>query len=63
LTRPDLIGDLYRRLESAPAQPPPDFEALLKVSVSGGVPLRAEVVTVRRHLQSTTLIFNRLLNR
>ena len=53
LTRPDLVGDLYRRLGSPAKQPPPDFEALLKVSISGGVPLRAELVTVRRHLQST----------
>ena len=53
LTRSDLLGDLYHRLGSPPSQPPPDFEALLKVSISGGVPLRAELVTVRRHLQST----------
>ena len=27
----------------------PDFEALLKVSVSGGVPMRAEILMVREH--------------
>lgn len=49
LTRADLLGDLYQRLGASSTQPPPDFEALLRVNISGGVPLRAEVVTVRRH--------------
>jgi hypothetical protein len=47
LTRPDLLGELYRRLGSPDFGKLPDFEALLKVSVSGGVPIRSEVVTVR----------------
>jgi len=47
LTRPDQIGDLYRRLGAPRNGPPPDFEALLKVTVSGGVPVKSELVIVR----------------
>jgi hypothetical protein len=48
LTRPDGLGELYRRLGVAGGKLP-DFEALLKVTVSGGVPMKTEVVIVRRH--------------
>ena len=47
LTRPDQIGDLYRRLGANRSGPPPDFEALLKVTVSGGVPVKSELVAAR----------------
>jgi hypothetical protein len=49
LTRPDLLRELYRRLGVPQGGKMPDFEVLLKVSVSGGVPMRAEVLIVRRH--------------
>uniref|UniRef100_Q01RD6 Uncharacterized protein n=1 Tax=Solibacter usitatus (strain Ellin6076) TaxID=234267 RepID=Q01RD6_SOLUE len=49
LTRTDLLGELYQRLGVAKGGKLPDFEALLKVGVSGGVPMKAEVVLVRRH--------------
>jgi hypothetical protein len=47
LTRSDLLGELYRRMGVPRGGNLPDFEALLKVSVSGGVPMRAEVLLVR----------------
>ncbi len=47
LTRSDLIGELFGRLGVAKGGRLPDFEALLKVGVSGGVPMRAEIVLVR----------------
>ena len=49
LTRPDLVADLWRRLGLSPGAPLPDFEALLKVNVSGGVPLQAEILIARPH--------------
>lgn len=47
LTRSDLLGELSTRLGVPKGGKFPDFEALLKVSVSGGVPMRAEVLLVR----------------
>ena len=47
LTRPDRLEELYRRLGVSNGGKVPDFEALLKVSVSGGVPMRAEILMVR----------------
>jgi hypothetical protein len=47
LTRPDLLAELRRALGVSERGRVPDFEALLKVSVSGGVPLRAELKVVR----------------
>ncbi len=49
LTRPDRLRELYSRLGLSPGAKMPDFEALLKVNVSGGVPMKAEVVIVRPH--------------
>lgn len=49
LTRPDLLAELYRRLGVPKGRKLPDFEALLKVNVSGGVPMKAEVLMVRGH--------------
>jgi hypothetical protein len=47
LTRSDLLAELYRRLGVPKGRKLPDFEALLKVNVSGGVPMKAEVLMVR----------------
>ncbi len=49
LTRPDLLEELYRRLGVPKGSKLLDFEALLKVNVSGGVPMKAEVLMVRGH--------------
>ena len=53
LTRSDLLGELSGRLGVAKGGKFPDFEALLKVSVSGGVPMRAEIVVVHRRQTGT----------
>jgi hypothetical protein len=47
VTRPDLLGELYRRLGVPEGEHLPDFEALLKVSVSGGVPVQTQILIVR----------------
>ncbi len=47
--RSDMLGEMSRRLGVPRGGQFPDFEALLKVNVSGGVPMRAEVLVVRRH--------------
>lgn len=49
LTRPDRLAELYARLGVPPGGKLPDFEALLHVTVSGGVPMRADLAIVRRH--------------
>jgi hypothetical protein len=49
LTRSDLLSELWKRLGVREDATLPDFEALLKVPVSGGVPLGAEVLIVRPH--------------
>ena len=49
LTRADQLGELYGKLGVRKGEKLPDFEALLKVSVSRGVPMKAELVMVRRH--------------
>jgi hypothetical protein len=49
LTRSDLVSELWTRLGVRQEAMLPDFEALLKVQVSGGVPLRAQVLIVRPH--------------
>ena len=53
LTRADLVAELYHRLGVRSGGKLTDFEALLKVSVSGGVPMRAQIVVVRPHSPST----------
>jgi hypothetical protein len=55
LTRPDLLTELNRRLGPAKGGKVPDFEALLRVSVSGGVPMKAEAVIVRPHQPPASL--------
>jgi hypothetical protein len=52
LTRSDLLEELYRRLGITKGGKVTDFEALLRVSVSGGVPMKAEAVIVRSHAAS-----------
>ena len=49
LTRPDRLAELSTRLGVPPGGKLPDFEALLQVSVSGGVPVKADLGIVRRH--------------
>jgi hypothetical protein len=49
LTRPDLLSQLEQRLSAKRGEKLPDFEALLKVTVSGGVPMRAQLLIVRQH--------------
>lgn len=48
VTRADMVGELYRRLGVARGEKLPDFEALLKVGVNGGVPMGAEILLIRR---------------
>jgi hypothetical protein len=52
LTRADQLGELFGKLGVGKGEKLPDFEALLKVSVSRGVPMKAELVMVRRHGES-----------
>jgi hypothetical protein len=49
VTRADLLGELYEHLGIPKGAKLPDFEALLKVGVSGGVPMMAEILLVRGH--------------
>jgi hypothetical protein len=47
LTRPDRVAELRGRLGAGKGGKFPDFEALVKVTVSGGVPMKTELVIVR----------------
>jgi hypothetical protein len=49
VTDANRIQDLYARLGVAKGSAPPDFEALLKVNVKGGVPVQPQLVAVRAH--------------
>jgi len=49
VTRNDLLTDLYTRLGVPKGGRLPDFEALLKVNISGGVPIQPQILIVRRH--------------
>jgi hypothetical protein len=49
LTRADLIADLSQRLGVPKGGKIPDFEALVKVSVNGGVPVSTQILIARRH--------------
>lgn len=49
VSRADGLNELYRRLGVSKWGKLPDFEALLKVSVNRGVPMRADVLIVREH--------------
>jgi hypothetical protein len=53
LTRSDLLGELYARMGVPRGGKLPDFEALLKVTVSGGVPMKAEIVLTRGRQSGT----------
>jgi len=45
--RADLVGDLLSRLRAQGRSRLPDFEALLEVKVSGGVPVRTRLMLLR----------------
>ncbi len=47
--RADLLNDLFSRLAAPRGGRMPDFEALLEVKVSSGVPVHSRLVAVRRH--------------
>jgi hypothetical protein len=47
LSHPETVAELYRRLGVSTGAKVPDFEAVLKVNVSGGVPMRSDIVTLR----------------
>jgi hypothetical protein len=49
LSHRETVNELYRRLGASTKSKLPDFEALIKVNISGGVPMRTDVVAVRRH--------------
>jgi len=49
ICRADLIGDLFTRLGAKDANRVPDFEALVEVKVSGGVPVHSRLVLTRLH--------------
>ena len=47
--RPDLLQELRTRLQVPNGRPFPNFEALLKVNVSGGVPIQPQLLAARPH--------------
>ncbi len=49
--RADMVGELLSRLGAARGRMP-DFEALLQVKVSGGVPVQSQLVLLRPHKAS-----------
>lgn len=46
--RPDLVANLLNRLNVKNRGRVPDFEALLHVTISGGVPVKSKVIIVRK---------------
>ena len=54
VTRADLVQELHTRLGVPKGGRLPDFEALLKVSVSGGVPIQPRLVAVHIHKAGTS---------
>jgi hypothetical protein len=48
--RPRRVEDLLAALGTQPKGPIPTFEALLRVKVSGGVPVQSEIVAVHRQM-------------
>jgi len=52
ITRADLLPELYARLGVSKGGKIPDFEALLRVGISGGVPIRPHLVAIRTHLSA-----------
>lgn len=48
--RPRRVEELLAALGTPPKGPIPTFEALLRVKVSGGVPVQTEIVAVHRHI-------------
>ena len=49
VTSAGMLEDLYKRLGVSKGKKLPDFEALLQVSVSGGVPVKANLVIALEH--------------
>jgi len=49
LDRQDTVQQLYDRLHVSGSQGLPDFEALIQVNVSGGVPIEPRLIIARRH--------------
>jgi hypothetical protein len=49
ICRADLLNDLLSRLAVPRGGRMPDFEALLEVKISGGVPVHSRLAVVRRH--------------
>jgi hypothetical protein len=47
ICRPDLVSDLLSRIQARSKEPMPDFEALLDVKVSSGVPVHSRLVLVK----------------
>jgi len=43
----ELVRDLYNRLGTAVGGKLPDFEALMEVKISGGVPMEPHIIAVR----------------
>jgi hypothetical protein len=48
-TRVDLAGALLARLNVRPGAHLSDFEVLIEVGISGGVPVRSSLVLMRTH--------------
>ncbi len=49
ITRDDLLPELYSKLGVPLGGKVPDFEAVVRISINGGVPLHPQLVTVRVH--------------
>jgi hypothetical protein len=54
VTSAGMLEDLDKRLGVSKSKKLPDFEALLQVSVSGGVPVKANLVIALEHAPSAT---------
>ena len=48
--RPRRVEELLAAMGAQPKGPIPTFEALLRVKVSGGVPVQSEIVAVHRQM-------------
>jgi hypothetical protein len=54
VTNENLLQDLYARLGAPKGSSIPDFEALLKVAIKGGVPVHPQLVAVRLRKSGST---------
>jgi len=48
VTRENLLSELIQRLQVPANQPLPAFEAVIKTSIIGGVPIQSELVTIHK---------------